>query len=111
MGVGGGVMANTFMTVFGRPIHQAVATASGVGVLIAIPGTLGYVAAGWSAADLPPFSLGYVNLLAVAIVMPLSFFMAPLGVRIAHALSKRQLEVSFGIYLMIMAARFAWSLI
>jgi uncharacterized membrane protein YfcA len=111
MGVGGGVMANTFMTVYGRPIHQAVATASGVGVLIAIPGTLGYVAAGWDAPGLPPFSLGYVNLLAVAIVMPLSYVMAPLGVRVAHALSKRQLEASFGVFLLVMAARFAWSLL
>jgi uncharacterized membrane protein YfcA len=111
MGVGGGIMANTFMTLYGRPIHQAVATASGVGILIAVPGTLGYIAAGWGAIGLPPFSLGYVNLLAVAIIMPLSFFVAPIGVRIAHALSKRQLELSFGSFLILMAARFAWSLI
>jgi uncharacterized membrane protein YfcA len=111
MGVGGGVMASTFMTVYGRPIHQAVATAAGVGVLIAIPGTIGYVLAGWGADDLPPFSLGYVNLLAVALVLPLSFVMAPLGVRIAHALSRRQLEVSFGVFLILMSARFAWSLL
>jgi len=110
MGIGGGVLANTFMTVYGRPIHQAVATAAGVGVLIAIPGALGYVVAGWGVGALPPFSLGYVNLLAVAIIMPLSLFMAPLGVRVAHALSKRQLEMSFGIFLLLMAARFFWSL-
>jgi uncharacterized protein len=111
MGIGGGVMASSFMTVYGRPIHQAVATAAGVGVLIAIPGTLGYILAGWRADDLPPFSLGYVNLLAVAVILPLSYFMAPIGVRIAHALSKRQLEVSFGLFLMLMAARFAYSLL
>ena len=111
MGIGGGVMASSFMTVYGRPIHQAVATAAGVGLLIAIPGTLGYVLAGWRAEGLPPFSVGYVNLLAVAIVIPLSYFLAPLGVRIAHALSKRQLEVSFGAFLMLMAARFAYSLL
>jgi uncharacterized membrane protein YfcA len=111
MGVGGGVLSNTFMTLYGRPIHQAVATASGVGILIAIPGTLGYMAAGWGADDLPPFSIGYVNLLGVAIIMPLSFAMAPIGVRIAHALSKRQLETAFGIFLMLMSARFAWTLL
>ena len=111
MGIGGGVLTSTFMTVYGRPIHQAVATAAGVGVLIAIPGALGYVAAGWSAQGLPPFSVGYVNLLAVAIIMPLSYFVAPLGVRVAHALSKRQLEVSFGIFLLVMSARFAYSLL
>src|SRR5688500_7251318 len=111
MGVGGGILSNTFMTVYGRPIHQAVATAAGVGILIAIPGTLGYIAAGWGAEGLPPFSVGYVNLLGVAIVMPLSLLMAPLGVRIAHALSKRQLEVGFGIFLLLMSARFAYSLL
>jgi len=111
MGVGGGVLSNTFMTVYGRPIHQAVATASGVGILIAIPGTLGYMAAGWDAAGLPPFSLGYVNLLGVAIIMPLSLLMAPLGVRIAHAASKRQLELGFGIFLLLMSARFAFSVL
>jgi len=111
MGVGGGVMASTFMTLFGRPIHQAVATAAGVGILIAIPGTIGYVLAGWGADKLPPFSFGYVNLLAVAVILPLSFMMAPLGVRLAHALSKRQMEVSFGIFLLLMSARFTWSLL
>jgi uncharacterized membrane protein YfcA len=111
MGIGGGVLTNTFMTLFGRPMHQAVATAAGVGVLIAIPGTLGYVAAGWDAEGLPPFSLGYANLLGVAIVMPLSLLMAPLGVRLAHAMSKRQLEVGFGIFLLLMSARFAYSVV
>ena len=110
MGVGGGVMTNTFMTLYGRPILQAVATAAAVGTLIAIPGTLGYIAAGWGVADLPPFSLGYVNLLAVAIVMPLSLLTAPLGVRIAHTASKRQLETSFGVFLVLIAARFLYSL-
>lgn len=108
MGVGGGVMANTFMTVYGRSIHNAVATASGVGILIAIPATVGYMLAGWNAEGLPPFSLGYVNLLGVAIITPLSLATASLGVRIAHALSKRQLETGFGLFLMLVSARFAY---
>jgi uncharacterized protein len=111
MGIGGGVLSNTFMTVYGRPIHQAVATAAGVGILIAVPGTLGYIAAGWGADGLPPFSIGYVNLLGVIIVMPLSLLMAPLGVKLAHAMSKRQLEVGFGIFLLLISARFAFTLL
>ncbi len=111
MGIGGGVLSNTFMTVYGRPIHQAVATAAGVGILIAIPGALGYMLVGQGVEGLPPFSIGYVNLLGVAIVMPLSLLMAPLGVSIAHALSKRQLEVGFGVFLLLMSARFAYSLV
>jgi uncharacterized protein len=111
MGIGGGVLSSTFMTVYGRPIHQAVATAAGVGTLIAIPGALGYMAAGWHAAGLPPFSIGYVNLLGVALITPLSLLTAPLGARIAHALSKRQLEICFGMFLILISARFAYSLL
>lgn len=47
MGIGGGILNNTFMTLFGRPMHQAVATSSGVGVLVSVPGFLGYIWAGW----------------------------------------------------------------
>ncbi|MDJ0931339.1 sulfite exporter TauE/SafE family protein [Breoghania sp.] len=110
MGIGGGVMNNTFMTLFGRPIHQAVATSSGIGTLISVPGVIGLMWAGWGEPNLPPFSLGYVNLLGVALVIPVTILVAPLGVKVAHALPKRVLEVSFGLFLLLVAARFALSL-
>lgn len=110
MGIGGGVMNNTFMTVFGRPMHQAVATSAGTGVLISIPGVLGYIWAGWGVTGVPPLTLGYVNLIAFALLIPLTLLMAPLGVRVAHALSRRQLEVVFGIFLLLVSARFFLSL-
>ncbi len=111
MGIGGGVLNNTFMTLFGRPVHQAVATSAGVGVLISIPGLFGYVWAGWGASGLPPFSTGYVNWIAVALIIPITLLIAPLGVRLAHSLDKRQLEVGFGIFILLVAARFFCSLI
>lgn len=111
MGIGGGVFNNTFMTLFGRPIHQAVATSSGLGVLISIPGMIGYIWAGWGIANLPPFSIGFVNVLMVLIIIPVTLMVAPLGVKLAHALSKRKLEVGFGIFLILVAARFFASLI
>jgi len=111
MGIGGGVLNNTFMTVYGRPVHQAVATSSGVGVLISVPGLFGYLWAGWGAAGLPPFSTGYINWVAVALIIPITLLVAPLGVQLAHALDKRQLEMGFGIFLMLVAARFIYSLI
>lgn len=111
MGIGGGVLNNTFMTLYGRPVHQAVATSSGVGVLISIPGLFGYIWAGWGAAGLPLFSTGYVNWVAVALIIPITLAVAPLGVRLAHALPKRQLEIAFGVFMLLVAARFFYSLI
>jgi hypothetical protein len=89
MGIGGGVMNNTFMTLFGRPMHQAVATSAGVGVLIAIPGTIGYVWAGWGDPRLPVASTGYVNWIAVALILPITLLVTPFGVTLAHAMKKR----------------------
>ena len=111
MGIGGGVMNNTFMTLFGRPMHQAVATSSGVGVMIAIPGTLGYIWAGWGNPLLPIASTGYINWIAVALIIPIALLVTPYGVRIAHAASKRQLEIGFGLFCIFVSLRFFWSLL
>jgi uncharacterized membrane protein YfcA len=119
MGIGGGLFSNLLMTFYGRPIHQAVATSSALAVLISIPGALGYVYAGWpAAARFPdvaalqlPFALGYVSLIGAVLVMPLSLLTAPLGVRAAHAMSKRTLEMAFGAYLFIVGSRFVISLV
>ncbi len=118
MGIGGGLFSNLLMTFYGRPIHQAVATSSALAVLISIPGALGYVYAGWPAAarypDVAalqlPFAIGYVSLIGAILVMPTSLLTAPLGVRAAHALSKRRLEMAFGAYLFIVGSRFVISL-
>ena len=119
MGVGGGQIANLFMTFHGRPIHQAVATASGLGALIAIPGMLGFMYAGWPrAAEFPsvlalqlPYAVGYVSLIGTLLVIPTSTLVAPLGARLAHRLSKRQLEIAFGVFLLVVSARFLLSLV
>lgn len=119
MGIGGGQLANMFMTFYGRAIHQAVATSSGLGVLISIPGALGYIYAGWlRAAQYPeiaalqfPLALGYVSLIGFMLFVPTSIYTAPLGARLAHNLAKRKLEVAFGIFLLLVSARFAWTLL
>jgi uncharacterized membrane protein YfcA len=119
MGIGGGLFANLLMTLYGRPIHQGVATSAALAVLVSIPGALGYVYAGWGvAARYPdvlalqlPFAIGYVSLIGAALVMPTSLWIAPLGVRVAHAMSKRTLERAFGVYLLIVGTRFAISLL
>ena len=118
MGVGGGLFANLLMTFYGRPLHQGIATSSALAVLVSIPGALGYVYAGWpAAAHYPgvaalqlPFAIGYVSLIGAVLVMPTSLLTAPLGVRAAHAMSKRSLELAFGAYLLVVGSRFVISL-
>lgn len=111
MGIGGGNLNNVFMTSYGRPIHQAVATSAGLGVLISVPAAITYVVTGWGNPDLPPFSFGYINLLAFILIMPISMLVAPLGVKMAHGLSKRHMEIAFGVFLILVSARFFYSVL
>src|ERR1700687_3791842 len=119
MGIGGGLFSNLLMTFYGRPIHQAVATSSALAVLISIPGALGYIYAGWPAAQRYPdvaalqlpFAIGYISLIGAVLVMPTGLLTAPLGVKVAHAMSKRALEMAYGSYLFIVGGRFVISLL
>jgi uncharacterized protein len=111
MGVGGGAYITPAMTLLGRPIHQAVGTAAGFGVVVAIPALVGYLWAGWGAAGLPPGSIGYISLIGAAAMMPASVMAAPIGVRLAHGLPRRKLEIAFAIFLSLVGLRFILALI
>ena len=110
MGIGGGALSTLVLTLYGRPIHQAVATSAGVGVLISIPGALGYVAAGWGRAGLPPLSLGFVSLIGFALVVPATLLTTQIGVNLAHALPRRRLELLFGTFLLLVCLRFVYAI-
>ncbi|MFD1331927.1 sulfite exporter TauE/SafE family protein [Methylopila musalis] len=111
IGIGGGTLGTLFLQLHGRPIHTAIGTSSGLGALISIPAAIGYVVAGWPhMAELPPLSLGFVSLVGVAILAPVSVISAPLGVRIAHGLSRRTLTIAFGLFLTLVSARFFYDL-
>jgi uncharacterized membrane protein YfcA len=112
MGVSGGSVANMIQTLYGRSIHRAVATSAGLGVPISIAGTLGYVLAGLPhGALLPPLSIGFVSLIGVVVMAPVSSLVAPYGARLAHALPRRRLEIGFAIFLIVVCVRFLWSLV
>jgi uncharacterized membrane protein YfcA len=111
MGISGGAISNLVLTLYGTPIHKSVATSAGVGVPITIAGTIGYMLAGWPhQAQMPPFSVGFVSLLAVLLMAPASSFTASYGVWLAHWLPKRALEISLGVYLLLISVRFIISL-
>jgi len=112
MGVSGGSVSNMIQTLYGRSIHQAVATSAALGVPISIAGTIGYALAGLPhQAQLPPLSIGFVSLLGLVVMAPVSSLIAPYGARLAHALPRRQLEVGFAIFLLLASARFVASLV
>jgi uncharacterized membrane protein YfcA len=112
MGVSGGSISNMILTLYGKTIHQAVATSAGLGVPITIAGTLGYMLAGLPQQSLmPPLSIGFVSLIGFALMAPVSSFTATYGARLAHALPKRKLEIAFGIFLLLVSVRFIASLV
>ena len=105
MGIGGGTFSVMTLTLFNEPIHRAVGTAALFGLVISLPGMLGFVAAGWGDPRIPPGSLGYVSLVGFACIAPATVLAAPLGAKIAHAFSARRLNMLFGVFLVIAALR------
>lgn len=106
MGIGGGAISNLFMTLHGWTMHRAVATSAGMGVLVAIPGAIGYVLAGWGRAGLPPDAVGFVSLGALALTLPTALLTTRRGVRLAHDLSPQLLSRLFGGFLVLVSIRF-----
>jgi uncharacterized protein len=101
MGIGGGTFGVPLMTLFSMPIHRAVATASGFGVLIAVPSVLGFLFL--PVADAPPWTVGAVNLPAFLVVIGTTVLTTPLGVRLAHAMNPGPLKRAFAVFLTLVA--------
>lgn len=111
MGIGGATLNVPFMTLHGVSIHNAVASASAMGPLIALPGAIGFILIGLGADNLPPFSLGYINLLALAVIAPISVLTAPWGAKTAHAVSVKTLRRIFSVFIVIVAMKMIWNAI
>jgi len=102
MGIGGGSFGVPLMSLYGVPIHRAVATAAGFGLLIAVPGVAGFLLLEVTEGR-PPFTIGAVNLPAFAVVIAMTLLTAPIGVRIAHAMDARPLRRVFALFLLLVA--------
>ncbi|MFQ5562741.1 MAG: sulfite exporter TauE/SafE family protein [Parvularculaceae bacterium] len=108
MGLGGGAVGVLVMTWSGRSIHRAIATASGFGMAVAIPGATGFIIAGFGHADLPPGSFGFVNLPAFIVMAAMTAIAAPLGARLAHRVEGALLSKLFGAYAGLAALAILW---
>ena len=105
MGIGGGSLSVPALALLGEPIHRAVGTSALFGLLIAIPGTIGFMLTGYGNPLLPPGSIGFVSLFGLLFIAPATVLAAPLGARLAHALNKRHLTLIFGSFVFIVAVR------
>ncbi len=111
MGIGGGTLSVPILTAFSTPVHRAVGTAAAFGLVIAIPAVAGFIWAGWGEPARPPFSLGYVNLPASALLFSASVLTAPYGSSLAHSLNPLRLKQVFALFLLITALRMLWSVL
>lgn len=107
VGAGGGFLAVPFMVFCNVAVHQAVATSAALGLPVALASTVGYLIGGWGLAPALPGALGYLYLPALALLVPVTVLMAPLGAKAAHALPVAQLKKVFALLLMMLAAYMA----
>ncbi|MEN3950241.1 sulfite exporter TauE/SafE family protein [Iodidimonas sp. SYSU 1G8] len=110
MGIGGGTLAVPTLQAFGVPIHRAVATAAGFGLIISVPATIGFIIAGWGNPLLPVLSAGFVSLIGFAIIVPATLLAVPWGVALAHWLKPQPLRWAFAGFLALTSARMYWDL-
>lgn len=105
MGIGGGTICVPLLNFLGYDIRRAVGTSAAIGFIIGLPGALIYAATGLGAEGLPPLSLGYVNLAAAAVIVPLTTVFSQVGVKLAHSIPRRALRLSFGAFLLVTSVR------
>ncbi len=103
MGIGGGSFGVPILTLYNTPMHRAVATAAGFGVLIAVPSVLGFLFVTMPPGGRPPLTLGAVNLIAFGLVIAMTLITAPLGAALAHRTDAARLRRIFGVFLALVA--------
>ena len=111
MGIGGGSLSVPTLVAFGATMHAAVGTSAAIGVAIAVAGTVGYIASGWGVTGVPPLSLGYINLPALALIAVLAAVFAPLGAAIAHRLDQKTLKYVFAAFLVLVGLNMLWKVV
>ena len=101
MGIGGGSFGVPLMSLYNTPIHRAVATAAGFGVVIAVPSVAGFLLT--SVEGAPPYTIGAVNLPAFAVIIAMTLITTPWGVKLAHAMDPKPLKRVFAVFLALVA--------
>lgn len=111
MGIGGGSLTVPVLVLSSYPIRRAVATSAAIGLVIAVPGAIGFVLNGLGMPERPPFTIGNVSLLGLVLIAPASTLAAPLGARIAHSIDPRHLRKAFAVFLAVTSVRMIYGLL
>ena len=107
VGIGGATLSVPYMSLHNVPMHRAIGSASVMGVIIAVPAAIGFILIGYEQVNLPPFSVGYVNVMAWGLIMAVSVVFAPIGARVAHRCKPWNLRIIFAVF-MVMVALNMW---
>jgi uncharacterized membrane protein YfcA len=106
MGIGGAVMNVPIFKYFGYSINKAIGSAAAIGFLIALFGAIGFLISGSYLNTNLPLSIGFLNIPAFLIFIPITTFMARLGARTVHKIDKNKISKIFGLFLLMVAAKF-----
>ena len=106
LGIGGAMLNIPFMTYMGVPMRKSVGTGGALAFIISLPAMVGYIFVGLRyTSQLPPYSLGYVNLLALVAILPISMLLSPVGVHVSHNMPRNILRRIFAVVLVVVALR------
>jgi len=105
MGIGGGVYNTPIFKMFGYPVKIAIGSSAAIGFLISLIGSIGFASSGNYLNINVPFSIGFLNIPAFLIFVPISTFMAKVGAQSVHKFNKRLIGKMFGIYLFVVSCR------
>ena len=106
MGIGGAVMNVPILKFFGYSINKAIGSAAAVGFLIALFGAIGFLISGSYLKTNLPLSIGFLNIPAFLIFIPITTFMARIGAKTVHKINKNKISKFFGIFLLLIATKF-----
>ena len=106
MGIGGAIMNVPVLKFFGYSINKAIGSAAAIGFLIAVFGAFGFLISGSYLKTNLPLSIGFLNIPAFLIFIPITTFMARIGAKTVHKIDKNKISKFFGIFLLVVAVKF-----
>ena len=111
MGIGGAIMNVPILKFFGYTINKAIGSSAAIGFLVSIFGSIGFLITGSYLKTNIPLSIGFLNIPAFLIFVPITMFMAQIGASTIHKIDKNKISVYFGIFLIIVASKFLYEYI